>query len=159
MKTSYEIQTLQRGRWKIASIFDDMELAVYEAKRMDNAGRFSGVRVVQEDVEGNPFATEVKAKLSVVFSSGNAAGMTPRPQPLQNGSEAGPGGMTPPPIPDIPELSPDGEQVSQRGGRSGGGQRRRKRKRKSDNTLFYVALGALVFGVGFALGAVLLLGR
>jgi len=159
MKTSYEIQTLQRGRWKIASIFDDMELAVYEAKRMDNAGRFSGVRVVQEDVEGNPFATEVKAKLSVVFSSGSAAGMTPRPQPVQTGSEAGPGGMTPPPIPDIPELSPDGELVSQRGGRSGGGQRRRKRRKKADNTLLYVVLGALVVGIGIGLGVVLLMAR
>ena len=45
---AFEIHTFQSGRWKIDSIFDDKELALFEAKRMDGSGRFSGVRVVEE---------------------------------------------------------------------------------------------------------------
>lgn len=48
---AFEIQTYQRGRWKIDSVFDDRELALFEAKRMDASGRFSGVRVVEEDLD------------------------------------------------------------------------------------------------------------
>ena len=45
---SYEIHTFQSGRWKIDSLFDDRELALFEARRMDESGRYSGVRVVEE---------------------------------------------------------------------------------------------------------------
>ena len=47
MKT-YEIHTYQSGRWKIDSVFDDKELALFEANRMDESSRYSGVRVVEE---------------------------------------------------------------------------------------------------------------
>ncbi len=45
---AYEIHTFQNGRWKIDSVFDDKELAMFEAQRMDGSGRYSGVRVVEE---------------------------------------------------------------------------------------------------------------
>ncbi len=45
---AFEIHTFHKGRWKIDSVFDDRELAVFEAKRMDDSGRYSGVRVVEE---------------------------------------------------------------------------------------------------------------
>jgi hypothetical protein len=45
---AFEIHVYQGGRWKIDSIFDDRELAVFEAQRMDISGRFPGVRVVEE---------------------------------------------------------------------------------------------------------------
>ena len=45
---SFELQTYQGGKWKIDSVFDDRELALYEAKRMDGTGRYSGVRVIEE---------------------------------------------------------------------------------------------------------------
>ncbi len=45
---AYEIHTFQSGRWKIDSVFDDKELALFEAQRMDGSGRYSGVRVVEE---------------------------------------------------------------------------------------------------------------
>ena len=45
---AYEIHTFQSGRWKIDSVFDDKELALFEANRMDESGRYSGVRVVEE---------------------------------------------------------------------------------------------------------------
>ena len=44
----YEIHTFREGGWKIDSMFDDKDLAVYEAQRMEKGGRFSAVRVVQE---------------------------------------------------------------------------------------------------------------
>lgn len=45
---AYEIQTYHKGRWKIDAVFDDRSLAMFEAKRMDEGNRFSGVRVVEE---------------------------------------------------------------------------------------------------------------
>jgi len=44
----FEIHTYQGGRWKIDSVFDDRDLAVFEAERMDVSGRYPGVRVVGE---------------------------------------------------------------------------------------------------------------
>lgn len=46
--TAFEIHTYQGGRWKIDSVFDDRDLAMFEAQRMDESGRFSGLRVVEE---------------------------------------------------------------------------------------------------------------
>ncbi len=45
---AYEIHTFLNGRWKIDSVFDDKELALFEAQRMDGSKRYSGVRVVEE---------------------------------------------------------------------------------------------------------------
>ena len=45
---TYEIHTLRNGRWKIDSVFDDKELALFEAQRMDGSGRYPGVRVIEE---------------------------------------------------------------------------------------------------------------
>ncbi len=45
---AYEIHTYRDGRWKIDSVFDNRELAVFEAKRVDRSGRVSGVRVIEE---------------------------------------------------------------------------------------------------------------
>lgn len=45
---AYEIQTFQDGKWKIDSVFDDRELALFEARRVDEGNRYAGVRVVEE---------------------------------------------------------------------------------------------------------------
>lgn len=45
---AFEIHTYQGGRWKIDSVFDDRDLAVFEAERMDVSGRYPGIRVVEE---------------------------------------------------------------------------------------------------------------
>ncbi|MEX2453501.1 MAG: hypothetical protein WD470_02290 [Rhodospirillaceae bacterium] len=45
---AFEIHTYQGGKWKIDSVFDDRELALFEAQRMDGSGRYSGIRVVEE---------------------------------------------------------------------------------------------------------------
>jgi hypothetical protein len=48
MMVAYEIHTFRDGAWKIDSIFDDKDLALLEAQRVDRGNRFSGVRVVEE---------------------------------------------------------------------------------------------------------------
>lgn len=54
--TSYEIQLYQAGAWKINTIFDDGDLALFEARRMVGSGRYASIRVVKEvfdDSSGN----------------------------------------------------------------------------------------------------------
>ncbi len=48
MLTAFEIQVLNKGDWKIDSIFDDQELATFEANRVFGRGIYDTVRVVQE---------------------------------------------------------------------------------------------------------------
>ena len=45
---AFEIHTYQSGKWKIDSVFDDRDLAMFEAQRMDSSGRCTGIRVVEE---------------------------------------------------------------------------------------------------------------
>ena len=45
---AFEIHTYQSGKWKIDSVFDDRDLALFEAQRMDESGRYTGIRVVEE---------------------------------------------------------------------------------------------------------------
>lgn len=44
----FEIHTYRNGAWKIDSVFDDKDLALMEAERMDRGRRYSAVRVVEE---------------------------------------------------------------------------------------------------------------
>ena len=45
---AYELHSFSAGRWKIQGFFDDRDLAVSEAHRMEEAKRFPAVRVVEE---------------------------------------------------------------------------------------------------------------
>lgn len=44
----FEIHTYRSGAWKIDSVFDDKDLALMEAERIDRGNRYSAVRVVEE---------------------------------------------------------------------------------------------------------------
>jgi hypothetical protein len=48
---SFEIQTFNDGKWKMDSVFDDRDLALHEAKKVDAAGRYAGVRVIEENYD------------------------------------------------------------------------------------------------------------
>ena len=48
MNVVYELHTFRDGAWKIDSVFDDRDLAVLEAQRVEKTFRYSGVRVVEE---------------------------------------------------------------------------------------------------------------
>ena len=45
---AFEIHTYQSGKWRIDSVFDDRDLALFEAQRMDESGRYTGIRVIEE---------------------------------------------------------------------------------------------------------------
>ena len=45
---AFEIYTYQSSKWKIDSVFDDRDLALFEAQRMDESGRYTGIRVIEE---------------------------------------------------------------------------------------------------------------
>ncbi len=49
--TSYEIQLYQAGTWRINTVFDDAELALFEARRMFDSGLYASIRVVQEEFD------------------------------------------------------------------------------------------------------------
>ncbi len=49
MITAFEIQVLNKGNRRINSIFDDQELATYEANRVFGHGAYDVARVVQEN--------------------------------------------------------------------------------------------------------------
>ena len=51
MMVVFEIHTFREGVWKIDSVFDDKELAVTEAQRMERSGRYSAIRVVEESFD------------------------------------------------------------------------------------------------------------
>lgn len=57
---AFEIHTFQRGRWVIDSVFDDRELAIFEARRMDEAGRYAGIRVVEETFDQSAGMTQTR---------------------------------------------------------------------------------------------------
>lgn len=64
---AFEIHTYQDGKWKIDSVFDDRELALFEAKRVDEGSRYSGVRVVEENYDEATALTTTKT----IFRGGN----------------------------------------------------------------------------------------
>jgi hypothetical protein len=72
---AYEIHTFQAGRWKIDSVFDDKELALFEATRMDEAGRHAGVRVIEEEYDENTQKTKIRTVFrgSKIAESNSAA--------------------------------------------------------------------------------------
>lgn len=57
---SFEVQTYRSGKWSVDSVFDDHQLAVFEARRMDESGRFGGVRVVEETWDPNSNRTTTR---------------------------------------------------------------------------------------------------
>jgi predicted metal-dependent peptidase len=54
------VQTYRNSKWSVDSVFDDHQLAVFEARRMDESGRFGGVRVVEEIWDPNTNRTSTR---------------------------------------------------------------------------------------------------
>jgi len=62
--SSFELQTFKAGKWEIDSYYDDRELALSEAERLDIGGRHNGVRVVEENYD----ETTNRSSYHVVFT-------------------------------------------------------------------------------------------
>ncbi len=48
---AFEIHTFHNGKWKIDSVFDDRDLALFEAGRMESSSRHAGGRVIEENYD------------------------------------------------------------------------------------------------------------
>ena len=48
---AYEIHTFKDGVWKIDSVFDDRDLALHEANKIDENSRYAAVRVIEENYD------------------------------------------------------------------------------------------------------------
>ena len=58
----YELQTYANGVWKIDSVYDDRKIAFYEAQCLQQGGRYSAIRIVEERLNhrsGNYFSKTV----------------------------------------------------------------------------------------------------
>jgi hypothetical protein len=79
----FEIHTFRDGKWKIDSVFDDKELAIYEAQRMEKGGRFSALRVVQETYDEETQRTSIRTVYRTTkVDTGNIDALRRRAQPL-----------------------------------------------------------------------------
>lgn len=94
----FEIHTFRSGNWKIDSVFDDKDLAIYEAQRIEKAGRFPAVRVIQEIYDEETQRTSVRtvyrtSKIDAANVEANrrraqpltVAAPPPRPRPKKHG--------------------------------------------------------------------------
>ena len=43
---AYEIQIIKAGVWQMDSVFDDRNLAIFEAKKIDEGRRYSGLIII-----------------------------------------------------------------------------------------------------------------
>lgn len=68
--STFELQTFHAGKWDVDSYFDDRELAMSEAERLDVSGRHSGVRVLQEDFDDDSTRSRVRVIFSKMKDSG-----------------------------------------------------------------------------------------
>ncbi|MHA1109268.1 MAG: hypothetical protein ACTSQV_09140 [Alphaproteobacteria bacterium] len=73
---AFEIHTLGRGKWKIDSVFDDRELALFEAGRMETSRRFSGIRVIEENFDEDSQKTTTRT----IFRGSTANGAKAKPK-------------------------------------------------------------------------------
>ena len=73
MIRAYEIQTYQSGVWQVDSVFDDEELAVFEARSIHDRGRYVGVRVVLETYNEDTDEVSVRTILKLAKTDENNA--------------------------------------------------------------------------------------
>ncbi len=78
MMVVYEIHTHRDGTWKIDSVFDDKDLAVLEATRLERSNRHPAVRVVEETVDE---ATDHKVTRTIYRTAKSEPGAPPKAEP------------------------------------------------------------------------------
>ena len=83
---AFEIHTFQSGKWKIDSVFDDRELAVFEAQRMESSKRYIGVRVIEETFDE---ATQHTATRTIY--KGTMLEQSPMPEAVRKAASGGKG--------------------------------------------------------------------
>ena len=66
---AFEIHTFREGQWKVDSVFDDRDLAIHEARKVQENGRYLGIRVIEENYDGASDLTTTRT----IFRGKNAA--------------------------------------------------------------------------------------
>ncbi len=74
---AFEIHTFRDGQWKVDSVFDDRELAVHEARKVDQNGRYAGVRVIEENYDESSDLTTTRT----IFRGKRATAKSKAPKP------------------------------------------------------------------------------
>ncbi|MDA1326654.1 MAG: hypothetical protein O3C34_18175 [Proteobacteria bacterium] len=74
---AFEIHTFRDGQWKVDSVFDDRELAIFEAKKVDQNRRYSSVKVVEENYD----EASDKTTIRTVFRGRKGAARSGAPKP------------------------------------------------------------------------------
>ncbi len=99
MQTLYEVHAYHRGNWQIDSIYDDRDLAIYEAHVLERNGRCTAVRVVKESYDPDRnFATAHVVYKSSRSDSGSGFGSVGK----RSSSHPVANHPTPPPTPPPP---------------------------------------------------------
>jgi hypothetical protein len=86
---AFEIHTFRSGNWKIDSVFDDRELAMFEAQRMDSSNRFPGVRVVEEIFDEAQATTSTRTIFRGGIGTDPVAQPAKKPRPKGNPASRG----------------------------------------------------------------------
>ncbi len=138
---AFEIHTFQSGKWKIDSVFDDRDLALFEAQRMDESGRYTGIRVIEEIYVESTQETKTRTIFrGSKVEQANAEQLQKAKQTRANAAKA--------------KKKPQGN-VAQRKAAA----KRRKVKKKSNpvrliviTLIIAIAAGGAMFGLQFAQG-------
>ena len=138
---AFEIHTFQSGKWKIDSVFDDRDLALFEAQRMDESDQYTGIRVIEEIYVESTQETKTRTIFrGSKVEQANAEQLQKAKQTRANAAKA--------------KKKPQGD-VAQRKAAA----KRRKVKKKSNpvrliviTLIIAIAAGGAMFGLQFAQG-------
>ncbi len=78
---AFEIHTFQNGKWMIDSVFNDRDLALFEAQRMELGKRYSGVRLIEETFDEET----QKSSIRTIFSGKRVDQTIPSSKSKTNG--------------------------------------------------------------------------
>jgi hypothetical protein len=90
---SFEIHTMRDGRWGIDSVFNDRDLALFEARRVDENRRYNGVRVIEEVYDETSGMTTHRTIFRGRKSSARKADRRKRPDRTSRAAPAPRGGV------------------------------------------------------------------
>ncbi len=129
---TYELQVYKNGGWQFDSYYDNRDLVLFEAERIDAAGRYLGVRVLVEKFNEERQTSSFSTIFSRLKKNDEIGG------PPSQGARAGTAGKA--------EASPSGA-----GKRRSGGARKSK---KSGGNVTWILMGGIalvVIGIGMIL--------
>lgn len=96
--TAFEVQSFRESGWKIETVTDDKDLAIFEAQRLAQSPHISRIRVVEETFD--PDVDRYKSKVVFSRSKGKKTWAQIREKPKPDPA-ARPAAPPPPPAPPV----------------------------------------------------------